>query len=111
VTQLTAKVRAVATQREHEYTVRHAAYDLKKLRGKDLIARIGTSRRYHVQPHSLRAVAALLTLREHVIAPVLAGVRSPHLGRKPKPWTAADRHYEQLRINMQLLLHDLGIAA
>jgi hypothetical protein len=68
-------------------------------------------RRYYVQPHSLRAVGALLTLRDHVIAPILAGVRSPHLGRKPTTWTAADRHYEQLPIRMQPLFHDLGIAA
>jgi hypothetical protein len=111
VTQLMTKVRSMAGQPEREYTVRHAAYDLKKLRGKGLIAKIGSSRRYQVQPHSLRAIAALVILRQHVIAPILAGVRSPHLGRKPKTWTAADRHYEQLRIRMLPLFHELGIAA
>ena len=111
VTQLMTKVRSTAAQPEREYTLRHAAYDLKKLRGKGLIAKSGTSRRYHVQPHSLRAIAALLILREHVIAPILAGVRSPRIGRKPATWTPADRHYEQLRIRMQPLFHELGIAA
>jgi hypothetical protein len=38
-------------------------------------------------------------------------VRSPRLGRKSKEWTAADRHYEQLRISMQPLFQELGIAA
>jgi len=47
------------------------------------------------------AIAALFVLRDHVIAPILAGVRSPRLGRKPATWTTADRHYEQLRIRMQ----------
>jgi len=43
--------------------------------------------------------------------PILAGVRSPRIGRRPKTWTAADRHYERLRIHMQPLLEELGLAA
>jgi hypothetical protein len=38
-------------------------------------------RRYHV-------------LRDHVIGPILAGIRSPRMGRKPATWTAIDRGYE-----------------
>ena len=52
---------------------------------------------------------ALLSLRDHVIAPILAGVRSPRMGRKPKIWTAIDRDYEQIRIDMQTLLGHLGL--
>ena len=85
------------------YSTRQAAYDLKKFRGKALVAKVGASRRYQLHPHAMRASAALLILRQHVIAPILAGVRSPHLGRKPKVWTIADRQYEQLRIGMQPL--------
>jgi hypothetical protein len=50
-----------------------------------------------------RTIAALLALRDHVITPILAGVRSPRMGRKPKIWTAVDRDYENLRIGMQTL--------
>jgi len=56
-----------------------------------------------------RTIAALLTLREHVIAPILAGVRSPSMRRKPKIWTAVDRDYETLRIGMQTLFRHVGI--
>jgi hypothetical protein len=49
-------------------------------------------------------------LRQQVIAPILAGVRSPRQGRKPAHWTAVDRDYETLRINMQTLFNDLAIA-
>ena len=56
-----------------------------------------------------RTIAALLALRDHVIDPILAGVRSPKLGRKPTHWTAIDRDYETLRIGMQTLFHDLAI--
>jgi len=51
----------------------------------------------------------LLALRDHIIAPILAGVRSPRTGRKPKTWTAVDRDYETLRIGMQTLFRHVGI--
>jgi len=111
VIELTTKARAMTGQAPSDYTVRQAAYDLKKLRGKGLITKLGRARRYHVRPRAMRAIAALFILREHVVAPILAGVRSPRLGRKPSTWTSVDRHYEQLRIRMQPLFHELGIAA
>jgi hypothetical protein len=49
------------------------------------------------------------SLRDHVIAPILAGVRSPRMGRKPKIWTAVDRDCESLRIGMQTLFQHVGI--
>ena len=91
------------------YTVRQAAYDLRKLRGKNLAAKPGRSRRYQTTPDAARTITALLTLRDHVIAPILAGVRSPRIGRKPAHWTDIDRDYETLRIGMQALLRDLAI--
>jgi hypothetical protein len=91
------------------YTIRQAAYDLRKLRGKQLVDKPGRTRRYHVRPPAARTISALLTLRDHVIAPILAGVRSPRMGRKPRIWTAADRDYETLRIGMQTLFQHVGI--
>jgi hypothetical protein len=80
------------------YTIRQAAYDLHKLRGKVLLVKPGRSRRYQVPPQATRTIAGLLTLRAQVIGPILAGVRSPRLGRKPAHWTAVDRDYETSRI-------------
>jgi hypothetical protein len=91
------------------YTVRQAAYDLRKLRGKHLVDKPARTRRYHVDNQPARTIAALLTLRDQVIGPILAGVRSPRMGRKPAHWTPIDRHYETLRIGMQALFNDLGI--
>ena len=92
-----------------DYSARHAAYDLRKLRGKELITKPGRSHRYQVPPLAARIITALLALCDHVIAPILAGVRSPRMGRKPAHWTRIDRDYETLRINMHTLFHDLGI--
>jgi hypothetical protein len=55
------------------YTARQAAYDLRKLRGHRLIDKPGRGRRYHVPADAARALCALLTLRDHVIAPIVAG--------------------------------------
>ena len=92
VRELTAKARAMTGLTASDYTVRQAAYDPKKLKGKGLIMRLGRARRYQAQPDTMRAIAALFVLREHVIAPILAGVRSLRLGRKPATWTPVDRH-------------------
>ncbi|HZM80572.1 MAG TPA: hypothetical protein VFC19_32950 [Candidatus Limnocylindrales bacterium] len=108
VGQLAAKVHTMTGHTD--YTVRQAAYDLRKLRGKQLVDKLNRSRRYHLPPDAVRTIAALLTLRDQVIAPILAGVRSPRMGRQPKIWTAVDRHYEQIRIDMQVLLVHLGLA-
>ena len=107
IADLADKVHSMTGQRD--YTVRQAAYDLRKLRGKHLVDKSGRSRRYHVPAQAARTIAALLTLRDQVIAPILAGVRSPRLGCKPACWTRIDRDYETLRIDMQTLFRDLGI--
>ena len=91
------------------YTVRQAGYDLRKLRGKQLVDKPGRTRRYHVGAPAARTIAALLTLRDQVIAPILAGLRSPRMGRKPAHWTRVDRDYERIRIDMQTLFNDLAI--
>ena len=107
--EFTAKARHLT--RHNVYTTRQAAYDLKKLRGKGLTDKPGRTRRYHVPPDAARTIAALLALRDHVIAPILAGVRSPRMGRKPTIWTPIDRDYETLRIDMQTLFQHVRIEA
>jgi hypothetical protein len=111
VAQPAAKVQQQTGQTNADYTARQAAYDLKKLRGKDLVVKPGRSRRYHAPPEALRAITALLVLRDQVIGPLLAGVRVPRWGRQPATWTRTDQHYETLRRDMKALFDDLGIAA
>jgi hypothetical protein len=108
VAEFTAQVRRTTGQTG--YTTRQAAYDLRKLRGKNLASKPARSRRYQVPADAARTIAALLTLRDHVIGPIIAGVRSPRMGRKPAHWTAVDRRYENLRVGMQDLFRDLGIS-
>ena len=104
-------MRSLTGQNEEDYTVRHAAYDLRKLRGKQLVVKPGRTRRYQVPGEAARTIAALLTLRDQVIAPILAGIRRPGPGRPPKTRTRIDRDYEVLRAGMRTLFHDLAISA
>ena len=93
------------------YGSRHAAYDLKKLRGKQIVRRIGHTRRYEPLASGLRAITALIVLRNKAIKPILAAAQSlrPTRGHQnPKP---IDAHYETLRVAMHGVFRELGIAA
>ena len=109
VAQFTARVRAMTGQRPDDYSARQGAYDLRKLRGKQLVVKPGRTRRYHVPELAARTIAALLTVRDKVIAPLIAGIRTPRRGRPPKTWNDIDRGYETLRRDMQTLFSHLGI--
>jgi hypothetical protein len=109
VARFTAKVQTMIGQTDTDSTIRQAAYDLRKLRSKQLVDKPGWTRRYHVLADGARAITALLTIRDQVLAPLLAGVRSPRRGRPPATLTQIDRDYETLRVGMQTLFHDLGI--
>jgi len=97
--------------RQSTYTARHAAYDLRKLRGKGLVARVGTTRRYQPTTPAIRTLVALLILREKIIKPVLAGAGKPKPGRPPKRVHPLDVHYENLQREMRHTLDTLGLAA
>ena len=96
---------------ESAYGPRRAAYDLKKLRGKGMVRKIAKSRRYEPEPDGLRAMTALVVLREKVIRPLLAASQRPEPQSKPNHPTPVDHHYEHLRVGMRDLLTALGMAA
>jgi hypothetical protein len=106
-----SEIAARVQQRCPSYGPRHAAYDLKKLRGKDIVGRIPHTRRYQPLTSGLRAITALVVLRNKALKPLLAAARPLHPtrgGLNPKP---IDAHYHALRFAMQGIFHELGIAA
>jgi len=117
--ELAGRVREVGGQDFADYAVRQAAYDVKKLRGKELVAKPGRSRRYVVPAHGLRTITALVVLREKVLRPLLAALAHPVAGspvvrkpgRKPRSWSPIDDHYQTLRIDLHALLDELHLAA
>ena len=105
-----ARVRALGKQSSSQYGPRRAAYDLKKLRGKQIIRRVGHTRRYEPLPTGLRAMTALVVLRNKAIKPLLAAtqpLRPTRGAHNPKP---IDAHYQAIRVAMQGVFHQLGLA-
>jgi hypothetical protein len=80
---------------DSEYGACRAAYDIKKLRGKGIVRKIGGSRRYEPLPEGLRAVIALVVLRETVIRPLLAASTRPETHSKLSNPPPIDQHYEK----------------
>jgi hypothetical protein len=110
VSEFGAKVQAMTGQSEHAYTIRQAAYDLRKLRGKHLVDKPGRSRRYGVPEHAARIIVGLSVLRDQVLIPILAGLRTgSHDDTTPTIQDPIDTHYETLRHDMRALIRDLGI--
>ena len=109
VSQLAREVRAILRLSEAQYLPRHASYDLKKLRGKQWVHKIDKSRRYEPVPDGLKVMSALLTLREKVIKPVLAGAGKPKRGPKPKRQSELDIQYGKVQTEMRTLFHILGV--
>jgi hypothetical protein len=107
VADLATKVHAITGT--DTYSARQAAYDIRKLRGHNLVTKIGRSHRYHVPAQAARTIVAILTLRDQVISPIIAGVRVPRRGRPPATWTTIDRDYEALRRNMHTLFDHLAL--
>jgi hypothetical protein len=92
-----------------DYQPRQAAYDLKKLRGKKLVSKIGKSRIYEAPAEGLRTLVALGLLRDKVLKPVL---RNRNLqGPPPRGNNPLDHHYYNLRQEMRRLFRTLKIAS
>jgi hypothetical protein len=109
--QLANTVRSMLPATDSSYDPRRAAYDLRKLRGKELVSKVPDSRRYFIPQQAVRTIAALVILREKILRPILAGLGKPKMGRKPKNWSSIDEHYEAVRQDMFTLMEDLRIAA
>jgi hypothetical protein len=93
------------------YSARRGAYDLKKLRGKNLVSKVAKSRRYCVSLSAIRTIGALVLLREKLLRPILSAVHNQNPTTKPVNYTEIDHHYQALRQSMLTLLNHLRVAA
>jgi hypothetical protein len=106
---LAAKVRQLL--HDDAYRPSTAAYDLRKLRCKGLVSRIGRSRRYYAEPAGLRAMGALLLLRDKVLRPLIASEARTASAPKPRLSTTLDQRYRAVHQEMRSLFNTLGMAA
>jgi hypothetical protein len=109
--QFAVTVQSMLQDADSGYSARRAAYDLKKLRGKNLVCKVAKSRRYRVPPAAIRTMGALVLLREKVLRPILSAVRNQNPTAKPVNYSDIDEHYQAVRQSISVLLGDLRIAA
>ena len=109
--ELACQVRVLSKQTESAYGSRRAAYDLKKLRGKKIVRRINQTRRYESMPKGLRAIIALVVLRNKAIQPLLAAAQDLRPSRGAQNSRALDTHYDTIRTAMRGVFQELGLAA
>jgi hypothetical protein len=108
--QLATQVQLLSNQ-PGAYCVRRAAYDLKKLRAKELVERIAQTRNYQATPQGLKAMVALGVLRTKVIQPLLAAAQQLRPSRGAQNPTPIDLHYQTMRTTMRSIFQELGLAA
>lgn len=90
-------------------TSRQASYDLRNLRGKDLVRKLDGPRSYLCPLAAVRTLMAISLVREKILQPLLAGLTS---SCQPNPVTSPlDQHSANLRSELQRLMNTLGIAA
>ena len=76
-----------------------------------MVERVGKTRAYRATQAGLKAIAALVVLREKAIRPLLAAAQETRPSRGSQNPTALDRHYEAVRVSMASILRELGVAA
>lgn len=104
------KVREILGCSSATYAARQAAYDLKKLRGKELIRKDGP-RYYEASAEGLQTIAALGVLQDKVIKPVLAKATNPKVRIKPMTHGPIEAHYERVQEEIAGLFQAVGIPA
>jgi hypothetical protein len=109
--ELAEHVRQLLPCKWPDYAARHASYDLSKLRGKALVERIQSSKRYRVSPYGIRILAGILLLRDRVVKPLLFGLGKPHITRPPKHIHPIHQHCQVLQQELRRTFETLGLAA
>jgi hypothetical protein len=96
----------------NNYRSRHASYDLKKLRGKQLLGRIDNSQRYQAHPEKIRQMAAFIALQQNVLNPLLANAGKLKMGRPHKHnQSPIDYQYKNIQREMIKLFNIMNLAA
>jgi hypothetical protein len=109
--EIAARVRALGKLTPAQYGPTRAAYDLKKFRGQQIVQRIGQTRRYQSNPAGLKAITALIVLRDKAIKPLLAAAQHLRPSRGAQNPTPLDAHYDAVRSAMRGVFDELAIAA
>ena len=110
--ELAGQVQALSKQSASEYGPRRAAYDLKKLRGKKIVRRIGQTRRYESTPEGTEGdgrAGGAQKQSDQALAGRRAGATA--ITRRAESPDRSIAHYDTIRTAMQGVFQELGLAA
>jgi hypothetical protein len=106
-----AKVREMAPDECSGYTVRQAAYDLRKFRAKGLITKKDRGKTYHITDEALRVITAYFIIRDKVIIPVLQCCGDRKRIKTNQKRSKADIHIAHMQKNMIELFSEFRMVA
>lgn len=67
-----------------DYTIKNAAYDIRKLRGKGLVKKLKDTRKYVTTPKGIQNIVAILALVQKQLPCVLSVINKPSVGNDPQ---------------------------
>ena len=92
------------------YGPRQAAYDLLKLRAKQVVTKIDNTRRYIVEKPKLQTIATLVIIREKVVKPLFAAANRTSSVTQAQHNNPIDQHYITLQEELSAMFKTIGIA-
>lgn len=106
-----AQIRSIVEQSlGSPYAPPQANYDLRKLRGKGLLERIGDTRRYRPTPEGLRVAVLLSKLRDQLLHPLLASIHHRVPAARPRrPISEPDVTYLRIAHDLFALCDHLAL--
>jgi hypothetical protein len=111
ITDFAAKIQELTDKPPTQYTIRNAAYDLKKIRGKGLAEKIDKTYRYRPLLDPCRKLFAWLILDQKVIRPLVSSGYNLRTGRRPSHFGPLDIHYINLKRELNQTLNTLALAS
>jgi hypothetical protein len=80
-----------------DYTPAKAAYDIRKLRGKELVEKIGKSRKYKTTKKGMETIIAVLVLTQKTIPTILSSINKDVISDNPEEMQNIDKIYMNIR--------------
>ena len=91
------------------YNARQAAYDLRKLREKEIVYRKENSRKYLITPKGVAMLVAIIIIREKIFNPIVAGITKKKLNEPPTKLSKVDQLYISIRDNIMVICKQYGL--
>lgn len=91
------------------YTTAKAAYDIRKLRGKELVEKIGKSRRYRTTKKGVETIVTVLALTQKIIPTVLSSINKDVVTERLDETQNIDSMYMNIRNEIKKICEIYGL--